>query len=98
MRLLLFAALLLGSAAAAQDFSAFAQQAQRCSASGSSTACRAALERSHTLKNWAEARKLWRCYTAVLAAEAAMLAASFPDAQQLEASGAWQEMRAMCGR
>ena len=98
MRLLLFAALLLGSAAAAQDLSAFTQQAQRCSASGSAPACRAALEQSHTLKNWAESRKLWRCYTAVLAAEAAMIAASFPDAQQPEGSGAWQEMRAMCGR
>jgi hypothetical protein len=83
MRLLIFAALLLGSAAAAQDVSAFAQQAQRCREKTGATACRAAFEHSHQLKNWAEACNLRRWYTAVLSAEAEMIQASLPAAQPL---------------
>jgi hypothetical protein len=98
MRLLALSALLLSSAASAQDVSAFAQHAQRCRDGGSAAACRNAMEQSHRLKNWAEARKLWRCYTAVLGAEAEMLAASLPAAPQAEGTSAWQEMRATCGR
>ncbi len=98
MRLLALSALLLSSAASAQDVSAFAQHAQRCREGGGAAACRSAMEQSHRLKNWAEARKLWRCYTAVLGAEAEMIAASLPTAPQAEGTSAWQEMRAMCGR
>jgi hypothetical protein len=98
MRLFALLVLLLGSAASAQDVSAFTQHAQRCRDSGGAAVCRAALEQSHRLKNWAEARKLWRCYTAVLGAEAEMIAASLPAAQQLEETSALQEMRATCGR
>ena len=98
MRLLVLGVLLLGSAASAQDLSGFAQQAERCRDTGGAAACRAALDQSHRLKNWAEASKLWRCYTAVLGAEAEMIAASLPTAPQAEGTSAWQEMRAMCGR
>jgi hypothetical protein len=98
MWLFALSALLLSSAASAQDVSAFAQHAQRCRDGGSAAACRNAMEQSHRLKNWAEARKLWRCYTAVLGAEAEMLAASLPAAPQVEGTSAWQEMRATCGR
>jgi hypothetical protein len=98
MRLLALSALLLGSAASAQDVSAFAQHAQRCREGGGAAACRSAMEQSHRLKNWAEGRKLWRCYTAVLGAEAEMIAASLPTAPQAEGTSAWQEMRTTCGR
>ncbi|MBM5785141.1 MAG: hypothetical protein FJ076_09995 [Cyanobacteria bacterium K_DeepCast_35m_m1_288] len=98
MRLLALSALLLSSAASAHDVSAFAQHAQRCREGGGGAACRSAMEQSHRLKNWAEGRKLWRCYTSVLGAEAEMIAASLPTAPQAEGASAWQEMRAMCGR
>lgn len=98
MRLLVLLVVLLGSAASAQDVSALVQHAAQCRERGGAAVCRAALEQSHRLKNWAEARKLWRCYTAVLGAEAEMIAASLPTAPQAEGTSAWQEMRAMCGR
>lgn len=96
MRLLPLAVLLLGSPAAAQDRAAFAQQAQRCSELGGEALCRAALDQSHRLKNWAEARKLWRCYSAVLAAEAEMIAASFASGQSVAVATVWQEMATSC--
>jgi hypothetical protein len=98
MRLLALSVLLLSSAASAQDVSAFTQHAESCRDGGGAAACRSAMEQSHRLKNWAEARKLWRCYTAVLGAEAEMIAASLPTAPQAEGTSAWQEMRTTCGR
>jgi hypothetical protein len=71
--------------AAAQDLSVFSLQAQRCGTSGSAPLCRSALEQSHKLKSWAEGRKLWRCYTALLGAEAVMIAAAFkPSGQPID--------------
>ena len=98
MRLLVLGVLLLGSAASAQDLSGFAQQVERCRDTGGAAACRAALDQSHRLKNWAEASKLWRCYTAVLGAEAEMIAASSTSRQPQTATEAWQEMRSTCAR
>ena len=98
MRLLPLLILLLGSAASAQDVAAFTQQAQRCRDTGGLAMCRAALEQSHKLKKWAEARKLWRCYSSVLGAEAEMIAARYPSNEQPDASAAWQEMRTTCAR
>jgi hypothetical protein len=84
--------------AAAQDFSAFTLQAQRCGTSGSAPLCRAALEQSHRLKSWAEGRKLWRCYTALLGAEAVMIAAAFQPSTQSEPIAGLREVSTICGR
>jgi hypothetical protein len=75
---------------------AYGHLAQRCGDSGSPAPCRAALEQSHRLKNWAEARKRWRCYTAVLAAEAEMIAATLPINRERLSSDVLQEMRLVC--
>lgn len=82
----------------AQNMAAFVQQAQRCSASGGAQVCRGALEQSHRLKNWAEARKLWRCYTALLGAEAEMIVASRVSGAPPQAGAPMLELRQLCGR
>ena len=82
--------------ASAQDASAFVAQAQRCRTTKAPGACRLALEQSQRLKDWAEGRKLWRCYTAVLGAEAEMIAASLPGGLPQRNSAA-QEMGTACG-
>jgi len=84
--------------ATAQDLSAFSLQAQRCGTSGSAPLCRAALEQSHRLKSWAEGRKLWRCYTALLGAEAVMIAAAFNPASQTKPIDPLRELSALCGQ
>ncbi|MBD1193443.1 hypothetical protein [Vulcanococcus sp. Clear-D1] len=96
LRPLLLLPLLWPVAGVAQDMAAYGHLAQRCGDSGSPAACRAALEQSHRLKNWAEARKRWRCYTAVLAAEAEMIAATLPINRERPSSDALQEMRLVC--
>ena len=80
----------------AQELSSFALQAQRCRASGRAGDCRTALEHSQRLKTWSESRKLWRCYTAVLGAEAEMIAASLAMASD-QRNSALQEMSTACG-
>ena len=96
LRPLLLLPLLWPVAGVAQDMAAYGHLAQRCGDSGSPASCRAALEQSHRLKNWAEARKRWRCYTAVLAAEAEMIAATLPINRERPSSDALQEMRLVC--
>jgi hypothetical protein len=98
LRPLLVLPLLWPAVGAAQDMAAYGQLAQRCRDSGSPASCRAALEHSHRLKNWAEARKSWRCYTAVLGAEAEMVAATLTAEPQPPSLDALQEMRQLCGR
>lgn len=88
----------LGLRAQAQNMAAFAALAQRCRSSGAASTCRAALEQSHRLRNWAEARKLWRCYSALLGAEAEMIAASRPPGRHQRDAPAFLEMRRACGR
>lgn len=94
---MLFVPLLLAQAAA-QDLSAYAQLAQRCRETGAAAHCRVALEQSHRLKTWAEGRKLWSCYTAVLGAEAEMIAASLSSSGSGATNSPLQEMRAACSR
>ncbi len=77
---------------------AYGQLAQQCRDSGSPASCRAALEHSHRLKNWAEASKRWRCYTAVLGAEAEMIAAALPSRTLEPPQSALQEMQSACSR
>ena len=84
--------------AQAQTMAAFTDLAQRCRSSGSAQSCRAALEQSHRLRNWAESRRLWRCYSALLAAEAEMIAASRAPRQHSDGASALLEMRSLCGR
>jgi len=84
--------------AAGQDLSAFTLHAQRCATSGSAPLCRAALEQSHRLKNWAEGRKLWRCYTALLGAEAVMIAAAFKRSSQSDPMNGLKEVSSLCAR
>lgn len=84
--------------AQAQNMAAFVLEAQRCRASGGSQVCRAALEQSHKLRNWAEARRLWRCYTALLGAEAEMIAASRTPGQGDDPAPLLRDMRQACGR
>ena len=96
--LIVLLVLLAPMRAQAQDMAAFVDLAQRCRSSGSAQSCRAALEQSHRLRNWAEARKLWRCYSALLGAEAEMIAASRFPRQPLDGAPAVLEMRSLCGR
>lgn len=98
LRPLLLLPLLWPAPAAAQHMAAYGQLAQQCRDSGSPASCRAALEHSHRLKNWAEASKRWRCYTAVLGAEAEMVAATLTAKPQTPSLDALQEMRQVCGR
>jgi hypothetical protein len=84
--------------AEAQNMAAFVALAQRCRDSGEAQTCRAALEQSHRLRNWAEARKRWRCYTALLGAEAEMITASRPPRSGLDATSALLEMSRICAR
>jgi hypothetical protein len=76
----------------------YGQLAQQCRDSGSPSSCRAALEHSHRLKNWAEANKRWRCYTALLGAEAEMIAAALPSRTLEPSQSALQEMQSACSR
>ncbi|MBV2351014.1 hypothetical protein KUL97_04740 [Synechococcus sp. HK05] len=98
LRPLLLLPLLWPAPGAAQHMAAYGQLAQQCRDSGSPASCRAALEHSHRLKNWAEASKRWRCYTAVLGAEAEMIAATLTADHQKDSSDALLEMRQVCGR
>jgi hypothetical protein len=82
--------------AEAQNMAAFVALAQRCRASGDDQTCRAALEQSHKLRTWAEARRLWRCYTGLLGAEAEMIAASRSPRHRSDATPALLEMRSIC--
>ncbi len=84
--------------AAAQDLSAFTLQAQRCGTSGAAPFCKAALEQSHRLKSWAEGRKLWRCYTALLGAEAVMIAAAFKRSSQSNPIDGLREVSTVCAQ
>jgi hypothetical protein len=84
--------------AEAQNMAAFVALAQRCRDSGEDQTCRAALEQSHRLRNWAEAHKRWRCYTALLGAEAEMIAASRPPRSGPDATTVLLEMRSICAR
>ena len=97
-RVVIALALLLPLGAAAQDLSAFTLQAQRCGTHGSAPLCRAALEQSHRLKSWAEGRKLWRCYTAVLGAEAVMIAAAFKRSSQNDPIHGLRELSTLCAQ
>jgi len=96
LRPLLIAGLIWPAAAGAQDFSVYTLQAERCRSSPVLASCRAALEQSHLLKNWAEGRKRWRCYTAVLGAEAEMIAAMLRPETAAPALDAHQEMLRAC--
>ena len=98
LRPLLLLSLLWPGAGVAQDMPAYDLLAQRCGDSGSPASCRAALEHSHRLKNWAEASKRWRCYTAVLGAEAEMIAAALPSRTLEPSQSALQEMQSACSR
>jgi hypothetical protein len=98
LRPLLLLPLLWPVAGVAQDMAAYGHLAQRCGDSGSPASCRAALEQSHRLKNWAEARKRWRCYTAVLGAEAEMIAAAQPSRTLGPSLSALHEMQSACSR
>jgi hypothetical protein len=94
---------LLPSPAAAQSWGAFDAQSSRCMRGGSRADCRMALEQSHALKNWAEQRKLWRCYTALLAAEAGMIASALNapaavDATQPVDVEVRRDLQVSCGR
>lgn len=68
----------------AQDWAGFEAQSLLCSQTRSAAACRVALDRSHLLKRWAEQRELLRCYTALLGAEARMIAGSAQDFAELQ--------------
>ena len=98
LRPLLLLPLLWPAPAAAQHMAPYGQLAQQCRDSGSPSSCRAALEHSHRLKNWAEANKRWRCYTALLGAEAEMIAAALPSRTLEPSQSALQEMQSACSR
>jgi hypothetical protein len=71
------------SAAQAQDWAGFEAQSLQCSQTRTASACRAALDRAHLLKSWAEKRQLLRCYTALLGAEAQMIAGNIQTFAEL---------------
>ena len=87
-----------GAADAAQAWSGLELQRRRCAETGAAALCRLALEQSHGLKNWAEQRKLWRCYTALLGAEAVMLSAALSPGAAPGLEAAEREVNQACGR
>ena len=89
---------LLPLAASGQPWQAFAAQSSRCRQSGAAQDCRLALQQSHALKAWAENHNLLACYTAILGAEAEMLAASLTPGAGSLSSEASQDMNRACGR
>jgi len=64
----------LAAAAADLDLTDLRRRSQACLDGGDRIRCSAALQESHRLKTAAEARRLLRCYTALLGVEALLIA------------------------
>lgn len=83
-------------AVAAQDLGGLRRQAEVCLATPLGPSCQALLDASHQLKQAAEKREQWRCYTALLAVEAVLITNSFAGGSPMDLDPAFAEARQSC--
>ena len=83
--------------AAGLDLSGLRWRTQACLEAGDRQRCSLALQESHQLKNAAEARHLLRCYTALLAVEALLIADRLrPEPQRQALATGFAEASQVC--
>ena len=83
--------------AAGLDLSGLRWRSQACLETGDRQPCSLALQESHRLKDAAEARHLLRCYTALLAVEALLIADRLrPEPQRQALASGFAEAGQVC--